>query len=75
MQSYTSFPCLLRYISQWLKYVKTSSDFCDSFRRHWCLRDKLLDQGYKKIGLIGCLKRFISDIHTLLKNILFLITR
>lgn len=46
------------YISQLLRYARASSHYSDFLVRHCCLRDRLLDQGYKKIRLIRCLKKF-----------------
>ena len=42
------------YISQLIRYAKASSNYSDLH-----LRNRLLDQGYKKIRLIRSLKKFI----------------
>ena len=45
------------YISQLIRYARASSNYSDFLKRH--LRNRLLDQGYKKIRLIRSLKKFI----------------
>jgi hypothetical protein len=47
------------YISQWIRYARASSNYSDFLKRHLHLRNRLLDQSYKKIRLIRSLKRFI----------------
>jgi hypothetical protein len=47
------------YISQLIRYARASSNYCDFLKRHLHLRNRLLDQGYKKIRLIRSLKKFI----------------
>ena len=47
------------YISQLIRYARTSSNYSDFLKCHLYLRNRLLDQGYKKIRLIRSLKRFI----------------
>jgi hypothetical protein len=47
------------YISQLISYAKASSNYSDFLKRHLYLRNRLLDQGYKKIRLIRSLKKFI----------------
>ena len=47
------------YISQLIRYPRASSNYSDFPKRHLHLRNRLLDQGYKKIRLIGSLKKFI----------------
>jgi hypothetical protein len=44
-------------ISQLIRYA--SSNYSDFLKRHLHLRNRLLDQGYKKIRLIRSLKKFI----------------
>ena len=39
--------------------VRASSNYSDFLKRHLHLRNRLLDQGYKKIRLIRSLKKFI----------------
>ena len=39
--------------------IKTFSNYSDFLKRHLHLRNRLLDQGYKKIHLIRSLKKFI----------------
>jgi hypothetical protein len=40
------------YISQLIRYARVSSNYSDFLKRHLHLRNRLLDQGYKKIRLI-----------------------
>jgi len=47
------------YISQLIRYARASSNYSDFLKRHLCLKNRLLDQGYKKIRLIRSLKKFI----------------
>ena len=47
------------YISQLIHYARASSNYSDFLKRHLHLRNRLLDQGYKKIRLIRSLKKFI----------------
>ena len=47
------------YISQLIRYARDSSNYSDFLKRHLHLRNRLLDQGYKKIRLIRSLKKFI----------------
>ena len=47
------------YISQLIRYAKTSSNYSDFLNRHLYLRNRLLDQGYKKIRFIRSLKKYI----------------
>jgi hypothetical protein len=47
------------YISQLIRYAWASSNYSDFLKRHLHLRNRLLDQGYKKIRLIRSLKKFI----------------
>jgi hypothetical protein len=42
-----------------IRYAKASSNYSDFLKRHLHLRNRLLDQGYKKIRLIRSLKKFI----------------
>jgi hypothetical protein len=42
-----------------IRYVRASSNYSDFLKRHLHLRNRLLDQGYKKIRLIRSLKKFI----------------
>jgi hypothetical protein len=44
------------YISQLIRYARVSSNYSDFLKRHLHLRNRLLDQGYKKIRLIRSLK-------------------
>ena len=43
------------YISQLIRYTRANSNYSDFLK----LRNRLLDQGYKKIRLIRSLKKFI----------------
>ena len=47
------------YILQLIRYARASSNYSDFLKRHLYLRNRLLDQGYKKIYLIWSLKKFI----------------
>jgi hypothetical protein len=47
------------YISQLICYARASSNYSDFLKRHLYLRNRLLDQGFKKIRLIRSLKKFI----------------
>ena len=47
------------YISQLIRYARASSNYSDFLKRHFHLRNRLLDQSYEKIRLIRSLKKFI----------------
>jgi hypothetical protein len=47
------------YISQLIRYARASSNYSEFLKRHLHLRNRLLEQGYKKIRLIRSLKKFI----------------
>jgi hypothetical protein len=47
------------YISQLIRSARASSNYSDFLKRHLHLRNRLLDQGYKKIRLIRSLKKLI----------------
>jgi hypothetical protein len=47
------------YTSQLIRYARASSNYSDFPKRHLHLRNRLLDQGYKKIRLIRSLKKFM----------------
>jgi hypothetical protein len=47
------------YISQLIRYARGSRNYSDFLKRHLYLKNRLLDQGYKKIRLIRYLKKFI----------------
>ena len=47
------------YISQLIRCARDNSNYSDFLKRHLHLRNRLLDQGYKKIRLIRSLKKFI----------------
>ena len=57
------------YISQLIRYARASSNYSDFLKRHLHLRNRLLDQGYKKIRLIRSLKKLYSDTNILSKYI------
>ena len=57
------------YISQLIRYARASSNYSDFLKRHLHLRNRLLDQGYKKIRLIRSLKSLYSDTKILSKYI------
>jgi hypothetical protein len=42
-----------------ISFARASSNYSDFLKRHLHLRNRLLDQGYKKIRLIRSLKKFI----------------
>jgi uncharacterized protein with von Willebrand factor type A (vWA) domain len=46
-------------ISQLIRFARASSNYSDFLKRHLYLRNRLLDQSYKKIRLIRFLKKFI----------------
>jgi hypothetical protein len=48
------------HISQLIRYARASGNYSDFLKRHLHLRNRLLDQGYKKIRLIRSLKKFID---------------
>jgi hypothetical protein len=60
------------YISQLIRFARASSNYSDFLKRHLYLRNRLLDQGYKKIRLIRYLKSLYSDTKILSKYIPFL---
>ena len=47
------------FISQLIPYARASSNYSDFLKRHLQLRNRLLDQGYKKIRVSRSLKKFI----------------
>ena len=47
------------YLSQLIRYARASSNYSNFLKRHLYLRNRLLDQGSKKIFLIRSLKKFI----------------
>jgi hypothetical protein len=55
------------YISQLIRYARARSNYSDFLKRHLHLRNRLLDQGYKKIRLIRSLKQFIFRYQDLLE--------
>ena len=57
------------YISQLICYARTSSNYSDFLKRHLHLRNRLLDQGYKKIRLIRSLKKVYISIPRSCRNI------
>ena len=56
------------YISQLIRYAR-ASNYSDFLKRNLHLRNRLLDQGYKKIRLIRSLKKLYSDTKILSKYI------
>jgi hypothetical protein len=52
------------YISQLIPYARASSNYCNILKRHLYLRNRLLDQGYKKIRLIRSLNVFYNILMT-----------
>jgi hypothetical protein len=57
------------YISQLIRYARASSNYSDFLKRHLHLRNRLLDQGYKKIRLIRFLRKFTFRYQDLSKYI------
>jgi hypothetical protein len=57
------------YISQLIRYARASSNYSDFLKRHLYLRNRLLDQGYKKICLIRSLKKVYIPILRYCRNI------
>ena len=55
------------YISQLIRYAKASRNYSDFLKRYLHLRNRLLDQGYKKIRLIRSLKKFIFQYQDLVE--------
>jgi hypothetical protein len=55
------------YISQLIRYARPRSNYSDFLKRHLYLRNRLLDQGYKKIRLIRSLKKFIFRYQDIVK--------
>ena len=55
------------YISQLIRYARACSNYSDFLKRHLHLRNRLLDQGYKKIRLIRSLKKFIFQYQDLVE--------
>ena len=49
------------YISQLIRYARASSNYSDFLKRHLYLRNRLLDQGYKKIALFDLFKSLYSN--------------
>ena len=56
------------YISQLIHYARASSKYSVFLKRHLYLRNRLLDQGYKKIRLFRSLKKFIFRYHDLVEK-------
>jgi hypothetical protein len=50
---------LIIFSAETMRYARASSNYSDFLKRHLHLRNRLLDQGYKKIRLIRSLKKFI----------------
>ena len=58
----SNIPASLEYganTSQLIRYARASSNYSDFLKRYLHLRNRLPDQGYEKIRLIRCLKKFI----------------
>ena len=56
------------YISQLIRFARVSSNYSDFLKRHLYLRNRLLDQSYKKIRLIRFLKKFIFRYQDLVEK-------
>ena len=54
-----AFPAFGVYISQLIRYARASSNYSDFLKRHIYLRNRLLDQSYKKIRLLRSLNKFL----------------
>jgi hypothetical protein len=54
-----AFPAFGVYILQLIRYARASSNYSDFLKRHIYLRNRLLDQSYKKIRLLRSLNKFI----------------
>ena len=52
-------PAYGAYISQLIRYARTSSNYSDFLKRHLYLINRLPDHGYQKIRLIRSLRKFI----------------
>ena len=61
-------PAYCVYISQLIRYARASGNYSDFLKRHLHLRNRLLDQGYKKIRLIRSLKKFIFRYQDLVEK-------
>ena len=57
------------YVLQLIRYAKASSNYFDFLKCHLYLRNRLLDQGYKKIRLIRSLEKFIFRYQDLCRKI------
>ena len=57
------------YISQWIRYARASSNNSDFLKRHLHLRNRPLDQGYKRFALFDLLKSLYSDTKILSRYI------
>ena len=55
------------YISQLIRYARISSNYSDFLKRHLHLRNRLLDQGYKKIPFFDLLESLYSDTKDLVE--------
>jgi hypothetical protein len=64
----TAFSAYGVYISQLIRYARTSSNYSDFLKRHLYLKNRLLDQGYKQIRLIRSLKKFIFRYQDLVEK-------
>ena len=65
--NYSYFFSLSVYISQLIRYARASSNYSDFLKCHLHLRNRLLDQGYKKIRLIRFFKKFIFQYQDLVE--------
>ena len=66
---YPASPAYGVYISQLIRYARACSNYSDFLKRHLHLRNRLLDQGYKKIRLIRSLKILSKYIPSLQKRL------
>jgi hypothetical protein len=54
-------------ISQLIRYARAISNYSDFLKRHRHPRNRLLDQGFKKIRLFPSLKKFIFRYQVLVE--------
>ena len=62
-------PAYCVYISQLIRYARAGSNYSDFLKRHLHLRNRLLDQGYKRFALFDLLKSLYPDTKILSKYI------
>ena len=65
---YSNIPAYGVYISQLIRNARASSNYSDFLKRHLHLRNRLLDQGYKRFALFDLLKSLYSDTKISCRN-------